>query len=106
MGDTLRFAERMNLVEMEPRAELSSTGYARVSPGSEYLVLEPSEAAGPFTVTLAAGTYTGQWYSVDRRETVPAGEVTVESSTTVSFTAPFEAAGPALLYLKTVGRKP
>jgi hypothetical protein len=29
MGDTLRFAARMNLIEMEPRGDLSSTGYAR-----------------------------------------------------------------------------
>ena len=33
MGDTLRFAERMNLVEMEPRGDLSSTGYALANPG-------------------------------------------------------------------------
>ena len=32
MGDTLRFAGRMNLVEMEPRGDLSSTGYALANP--------------------------------------------------------------------------
>ena len=39
MGDTLRFAERMNLIAMEPRGDLSSTGYALANPGEEYLVL-------------------------------------------------------------------
>jgi hypothetical protein len=63
MGDTLRFAERMQLIEMEPRGDLSSTGYALANPGEEYLVLEPSGTA-----------------------------------------APFAAAGPAVLYLKKVGR--
>jgi len=104
MGDTLRFAERMKLTEMEPRGDLSSTRYALADPGKEYLVLEPSETANSFTLTLAAGTYAVQWYSVNSRETVGAGKVTVESSTTISFSAPFEAAGPAVLYLKKVER--
>jgi hypothetical protein len=100
MGDTRRFAERTKLIEMEPCGDLSSTGYALASPGSEYLVLEPSETVDPFTVTLAAGTYVVEWYSVNSRETIEAGSATVEGSTTVSFSAPFEAAGPAVLYLK------
>lgn len=104
MGDTLREAERMKLTELEPRGDLSSTGYALADPGKEYLVLEPSETADPFTVTLIAGTYTVQWYSVNSRETVEADKVTVESSATISFSAPFEAAGPAVLYLKKVER--
>ena len=96
----------MKLVAMEPRGDLSSTGYALASPGEEYLVLEPGETADPFTVTLEAGTYAVEWYSVDSRETVGADRVTVESSTPVSFSAPFEAAGPAVLYLKRVERRP
>jgi hypothetical protein len=76
------------------------TGYVLANPGEEYLVLQPSAAADPFTVTLEAGTYAVQWYSVNSRETKDAGKVTVESSTTISFSAPFEAADPAVLYLK------
>lgn len=102
MGDTRRFAERMGLVEMEPRAELSSTGYALANPAEEYLVLEPGDTADPFTVTLAAGTYSAEWFSVNSRETVEADRVAVESATTIGFSAPFEAAGPAVLYLKRV----
>ena len=102
MGDTRRFAERMKLIEMEPRGDLSSTGYALANPGQEYLVLQPSESAAAFTVELAAGSYTVQWYSVNSRERVDAGKVTVRGPTSVSFSAPFEAAGPAVLYLKKV----
>jgi hypothetical protein len=102
MGDTLRYAQKMNLIEMEPRGDLSSTGYVLVNPGEEYLVLQPSESAEAFTVELAAGSYTVQWYSVNSRETVDAGKVTVKGPTSVSFSAPFEAAGPAVLYLKKV----
>jgi len=40
MGDTRRIAARVDLAKMEPRGDLSSTGYALVSPGHEYLVLQ------------------------------------------------------------------
>ena len=102
MGDTLRYAERMKLVEMEPRGDLSSTGYVLANPGEEYLVLQPSEAADPFTVTLATGTYSVEWFSINSRETEEAGKVTVESDGSTSFTAPFVPSGPAVLYLKRV----
>jgi Family of unknown function (DUF6298) len=91
MGDTLRFAERMKLVEMEPRGDLSSTGYALANPGQEYLVLQPSEKGDSFTVAL---------FNVNSRETAEADEVNVERSASISFSAPFEADGPAVLYLK------
>jgi hypothetical protein len=43
MGDMLRFAREMDLVAMEPRGDLSSTGYTLANPGEEYLVLQPDE---------------------------------------------------------------
>ena len=100
MGDTLHFARRIGLAEMEPRGDLSSTGYALAKPGEEYLVLQPSETADPFTVTLDAGTYTVEWFSVTSRETQEGGTVTAASEGSSSFTAPFVQAGPKVLYLK------
>jgi hypothetical protein len=103
MGDTLRFAERMKLIKMQPRGDLSSTGYALANPGVEYLILQPSATADPFTVTLEAGTYSVEWYSVNSRETKKAGTLTVERDRSTSFTALLAesaASGPALLYLK------
>ncbi len=44
MGDTLRYAEKMDLLHMEPRGNLTSTGFALANPGKEYLVLQPHEA--------------------------------------------------------------
>jgi hypothetical protein len=82
LGDTRRFAERMNLLQTEPPGDLSSTGHALADPGQEYLVLQPGETADPFTVTLTAGTYTAEWYDVATRETVGAADVTVRSATT------------------------
>ena len=99
MGDTLRFAERMNLIDdgaaRRPQLDRLRAG----EPGEEYLVLQPSETADPFTVTLEAGTYAVEWFSVDSRETKGAGEVTVERDESIGFTAPFAEAGPAVLYL-------
>jgi hypothetical protein len=103
MGDTRRFAERMQLIEMEPRADLSSTAYALANPGQEYLVLQPNEADGPFTVTLEPGTYTVEWFSIQGRETVPGAAATVDRPMATSFSPPREASGPTVLYLKKVG---
>jgi hypothetical protein len=123
MGDTLRYAHKMKLVEMEPRGELSSTGYALANAGTEYLVLQPSERIGrarrawgrladrvfrirssdPFTVKLAVGTYAVGWYCVNTREATEAGKLTVQSPSAISFNAPFAPAGPAVLHLKRVG---
>ena len=71
LGDTRRFTERMNLIDMQPRADLSSTGYALANPSEEYLVLKPAETGGPFTVMLEPGTYLAEWFTIEGRETVP-----------------------------------
>jgi hypothetical protein len=99
MGDTLRFAERMQLLSMEPRSDLSSTGYMLANPGKEYLVLQPDETTEPFTVTLPAGSYAVEWYSVNSRETVVDASLAVDGGS-ARFTVPFEGGGPAVLYLR------
>lgn len=100
MGDTLRFASRMRLITMEPRSDLSSTGYVLAHPGTEYLVLQPDESASPFTVTLEAGTYTVEWFSISSRQTESDGEIAVEGSGTITFTPKGSSASPVVLYLK------
>jgi hypothetical protein len=100
MGDTLRFAERMNLIEMKPRDDLSSTGYALADPGREYLVLQPSGAAGSFTVLLEPGTYAAEWFGIEDRKKVPGDAMTVERAAATSFSPPSELSGPTVLYLK------
>ena len=101
MGDTRRYAERVELIDMVPRPELSSTGYVLASPGKEYLVLQPAASAGAFTVELAAGTYAVEWFSVQRRETAQAGTVTVGRDGSFSFTSPLDEAGASVLYLRS-----
>jgi hypothetical protein len=100
MGDTLRFAERMQLIDMDPQNELSSTGYVLANPGREYLILQPEETAESFSVVLEAGTYEVEWLSVTDRKTEKAVEQVVKEADKIAFTPPFKS-GPAVLYLKT-----
>jgi hypothetical protein len=100
MGDTLRFAQRIDLVEMEPRGDLSSTGYLLANPGKEYLVLQPGNASDPFTVELLPGIYAVEWHNVQTRQPMEADNLTVKGAESVSFTAPFAEDDPAVLYLR------
>jgi hypothetical protein len=99
MGDTRRYAERVGLVDMQPRRDVASTGYALVHPGSEYLVLEPNGDGRTFTVDLPAGSYAVEWFDVTARETTTGAPLTVDRATATGFTAPF-ASGAAVLYLR------
>jgi hypothetical protein len=104
MGDTLRYAEKMNLLAMEPHANLSSTGFALVNLGKEYLVLQPDDTSDSFTVALGPGAYEVEWFNVNRRETKSAKNVKIEKEENTRFTTPFSLASPAVLYLKKAER--
>ena len=99
MGDTRRYAERVALVDLEPRSNIASTGYALVNPGVEYLVLQPEESGG-FGVDLDAGEYRVEWFDIANRETRAADPVVAESQGSVAFRSPFP--GPAVLYLSRI----
>jgi len=101
MGDTLRYAERIRLIEMTPHGDLSSTGYALASIGNEYLILQPNKGE-PFDVELPKGTYAVEWFNVDRRETQQSEKMIIRMDERHRFTAPFADDGPAVLYLKSV----
>ncbi len=66
---------------------------------SAVVALESEVAGDAFTVELAAGTYSIEWYAVATRETVRADPVLVGDGRR-SFSAPLPVAGPAVLYLK------
>lgn len=100
MGDTRRYAEKIDLIGMPPHGELSSTGYALAHPGREYLILQPSEAGEAFTAAPAAGTYTAHWYGVNDRTSRSGGELTVPGDEPVNFAPPPTINGPAVLHLK------
>jgi hypothetical protein len=103
MGDTVRLAARLNLIEMEPRGELSSTGFVLASEAMEYVVLQPIETADPFTVTLEPGTYEVEWFGVDGRTTEASDQVQLEARSTLSFTPPFGERAAVLVLTKASG---
>jgi hypothetical protein len=103
LGDTRRYAQKMDVAAMVPRGGLSSTGYALADPGEEYLVLQPGDKGGAFTVTLEAGAYASEWQDVATRETRGTERVMIDGDGPASFAAPFANGGPAVLHLKRIG---
>jgi hypothetical protein len=96
MGDTVHYADKMDLINMEPTSELSSTKYALANPGNEYIILQPD--GGEFEVDLEPGEYEVEWYNVTTRETTKADKIEVKAKGKKSFKAQFN--DPAVLYLK------
>ena len=101
MGDTLAYAQKMNLIAMEPHTDFSSTGFVLANPREEYLILQP-EAVNSFSVLLEAGTYLVEWFSVNSREIKSISEIIVKNAGNNSFLPPFEETGPVVLYIKKV----
>jgi hypothetical protein len=98
MGDTRRFADRINLIDMEPRTDLSSAGYALADRGREYVVLVPTPQP-TCSVTVEPGTYAVGWFTVEERQSIP-GELTrVASPEAIDFRVPAAVTGPVVLYL-------
>jgi hypothetical protein len=96
LGQTRRFAERMNLAAITPHAELASTGYCLAQAGREYLVFQP-KAGEPFTVELKQGAYQSEWFDTAKGAAAAASRINAPGGSQ-EFNAPFQ--GGAVLYLK------
>jgi hypothetical protein len=96
MGDTRRFAERMDLAGMTPQPNLASTSWCLAQAGTEYLVYQPKSGEA-FTVDLKPGTYQFEWFMPAKNRAAASGRVESEGGPK-SFKAGFE--GNAVLYLK------
>jgi hypothetical protein len=97
MGQTLQYAQRMDLAAMTPRGDLSSTRYCLAAPGKEYLVYRPGE--GPFRVLLSGSRDTAfavEWF--DPKAGVVVDGKPVKTTQQTTFVPPFS--GNAVLYLK------
>ena len=114
MGDAAAYANKIDLLHMEPHGELASTHYCLANPGNEYLVYSPS--GGSFTADLRAvlpsAVLSVEWFSpgngaVD--ESSPAGSSATDPEKVLGgalreFAAPFS--GDSVLYLKRVPTVP
>ena len=97
MGDTRRYAERMNLAKMTPHAEICSSRYCLANPGEEYLVYLPE--GGHVTLDLCAvnGKFSVEWFFPQLGRAIPGGRPLLGGDFAVT-TAPFT--GDAVLYLE------
>ena len=97
MGQTRRYAEKMNLASMVPSDDLSETRFCLADRGKEYLVFQPGNK-GEFSVDLrdAPGKFLVEWLNVYKDASMPVEPV--EGGAVRTFTTPF--GGPAALYLK------
>jgi len=89
MGEARRFSELVGLGEMQPRGDLTPTGYALADPGVEYLVLQPDDGKASLDISLAPGTYRSRWHDVNGGETVDGEDITVDQPATLTLRHPF-----------------
>lgn len=97
MGQTRRFAERMNLAAMKPAQDLASTKYCLADAGKEYLVYLPDGGTVTLDLSAAKGELAVEWFDPAKDKAVLAGKVT--GGVRHEFKAPLESA--AVLYLKS-----
>jgi hypothetical protein len=111
MGQTLRYARRIDLKQMVPRGELCSTHYCLANPGYEYLIYQPSNAIGKRERVLQnigilnrkiwvdlygfSGTFHVEWYDPSSDKMMDGGTITAGGIE--YFRVPFEE--DAVLYL-------
>ena len=89
------YADRINLVAMEPHGELASTGYCLAHLSVEYLVYLPTGGTVTVDLAAAAGPLQVEWFTPSTGQTVAGG--TTPAGAVLPFTAPFS--GDAVLYL-------
>lgn len=101
MGDTRRYAARMDLINMIPVDDsiTSSTRYCLAKPGSEYLVLQPDST--PFFLKAETAKYRLEWFNPLTGKTKRDGSVRLTSGR-YQISPPWK--GAAILYLKKRGK--
>jgi len=98
LGYVRSFAERVDLVTMEPSGDLASTGYclsSAASGGSEFLVYAPNGGGATVDLSGIEGNLTVEWFDPSDGTSQAGGSVPAGGSET--FSPPF--GGDAVLYL-------
>jgi hypothetical protein len=62
MGYAREYAERIDLINMIPRSEISSTHYCLADEGNAYLIYFPEGGEAKINLTGATGEYTVEWF--------------------------------------------
>jgi hypothetical protein len=98
MGQTRRYAERLDLSKATPQPALASTGYCLAVPGAEYLVYAPDGGKVTVDLAVARGKFTAEWLRTTTGQITPS--TPVEGGVQREITAPFP--GDAVLFLQRV----
>jgi hypothetical protein len=96
MGDTLSYAQRVDLAAMTPHGELASTGYCLASPGREYVVYLAEGDSASVDLSHVQGSLAVEWFDPGTSRVTGTGAT--EGGETRTFAVPFE--GEAVLYLR------
>lgn len=100
LGDTLRYANQLDLLGMEPHGELASSGYVMANPGVEYLIVNPADRGPDLTVRLSPGTYEAQWHGITTRCDHAGTPVSANPEGATTIRSPFLADDDAVLWLR------
>jgi len=97
MGYTRSFAQRINLENMTPHGELSTTRYCLANEGDEYLVYFPESDVAKIDMRQSQGEYIVEWFIPLMNRKVM-GPRTVKGGSYLTIQPPTSL--DALLYLK------
>jgi len=95
MGQTRRYAERINLAAMMPSKDIASTTYCLANPGREYLVYLPTGGTVTMDLSMAKHALSVEWFEPSSETAIASG--TIEGGGQRTLTSPFS--GDAVLYL-------
>ena len=97
MGDTQRYANKMNLAKMTPRPELASSRYCLANPGEEYMIYLPEGGSVTLNLRGCQGSFSVEWFLPRVNRTFP-GAHPLAGGDYVATAAPFT--GDAVLYIQ------
>jgi len=95
MGYCRSFSERINLVKMVPRTDVTSSGYCLADEGEEYLVYNPQDGRVTVDLNHISGRFNVEWFNPSSGA-FHQGRVIMGGSQQ-AFSAPFR--GDAILHL-------
>jgi hypothetical protein len=95
MGQSRRYAERMDLAEAAPHPELVSSKFCLAAPGKEYVVLVPDGGEVTVDLSAASNTLRAEWLRTGDGAVYPASPV--QGGAKSNLKSPFS--GEGVLYL-------
>jgi hypothetical protein len=99
LGQTLRFAERLDLAAMVPTRDVASTGFCLAAPGRAYLIYLPEGGNVSVDLAGASGRFSVEWLHPETGQT-KTGDA-VDGGGKKSLASPFEH-GDAVLLLEAL----